>query len=76
MAWLSSMLQSLFSLRLRWLGLIAGMIVWLIWMVFGFWATVLLVILGGLGFILGRVFEEHKSWRDIVDKLLSDRYME
>jgi uncharacterized membrane protein len=61
-------------LKHRWHGLMVGCLVWLIWMVFGFWATLLLVVLGGVGFILGRIMEENQSWKEIIDKLLSERY--
>jgi uncharacterized membrane protein len=45
-------------------------------MIFGFWSVVLLAFLAAIGFFVGRVSEERKSWREILDKLLSDRYME
>jgi uncharacterized membrane protein len=61
-------------LKRRWHGLIIGCLFWLIWMLFGFWATLLLLICGSVGFVVGRIFEENQSWREIVDKLLSERY--
>lgn len=74
MNWLRSAVVSILSLRRRWLGMLAGVVVWFIWMLFGLWATILLVVLAGLGFVVGRVLEEHESWKNIVDKLLSDRF--
>ncbi|MBX6352928.1 MAG: DUF2273 domain-containing protein [Thermoflavifilum sp.] len=62
------------QLKRRWHGLIAGCLLWLIWMVFGFWATLLLIILGGVGFVVGRIMEENESWKDVIDKLLSERF--
>jgi uncharacterized membrane protein len=62
------------SLKRRWHGLLAGCVLWAVWMAFGFWATVLLLILGGGGFAAGRVLEQHESWRDVVEKLLSERF--
>lgn len=66
--------KSLRSLRRRWLGLIAGSLLWLLFMVFGFWATILLFVLAAVGFIVGRVLEEHQSWKDIISKLIAERY--
>jgi uncharacterized membrane protein len=69
-------LQKLWTVRRRWLGLGAGCLLWILWMIFGFWSVVLLAFLAAIGFFVGRVSEERKSWREILDKLLSDRYME
>ncbi|MCL6516199.1 DUF2273 domain-containing protein [Alicyclobacillus sp.] len=62
------------SLRRRWHGALAGVVLWAVWMAFGFWATILLVILCGGGFLAGRVLEQHESWRDVVEKLLAERF--
>lgn len=61
-------------LRRRWQGLVAGVILWLAWMIFGFWSTLLLLILMAVGFFVGRVLEESRDWREVVDKLLKDRF--
>lgn len=74
MNWLRSAITSILSLRRRWLGMLVGIVVWLAWMLFGLWATILLVVLAAVGYVVGRVFEENESWKKIVDKLLSDRF--
>jgi uncharacterized membrane protein len=74
MNWMRLAVSHILSLKRRWQGLIAGILLWVAWMIFGFWATLLLFVLAGIGFALGRVSEEQKSWKDIVDKLLSERY--
>lgn len=74
MGWLRSVALSILSLRRRWLGMLAGIAVWLAWMLFGLWATILLVVLAGIGFVVGRIFEERDAWKNIVDKLLSNRF--
>lgn len=74
MEWLRDMLSVLVQMKRRWIGLIVGCLFWLIWMVFGFWATILFVVLGGLGFFLGRLSEEKQSWKDVVEKLLAERF--
>jgi len=73
---LRTIVHAILSLKWRWLGLLVGVAVWMAWMLFGLWATLLLVILAGLGFTIGRIFEENQSWKNIVDKLLSDRFGE
>lgn len=67
-------LQQLWHVRTRWLGMWAGVILWLVWMIFGFWATILLVILAVVGFVVGRVLEANESWKEIVQRLLSEHY--
>lgn len=61
-------------LRRRWQGLLAGVLLWLAWMIFGFWSTLLLLILMAVGFFVGRVLEERRDWREVIDKLLADRF--
>ncbi|MCL6547951.1 MAG: hypothetical protein K6T30_03475 [Alicyclobacillus sp.] len=81
MSWLRAAVVSLLSLRRRWQGLLAGCGVWLIWMVCGFWATLLLFVLAAAGFAVGLVLERNPSWtemswKEIVQKLLSGRFGE
>lgn len=71
---LRAVAEGLLILKRRWQGLIAGVILWLAWMIFGFWSTLLLLVLMVVGFFVGRVLEEKRDWREVVDKLLSDRY--
>lgn len=76
MSLLWAALRYLSQVKRRWLGLAIGCVVWLLWMCFGFWAMILLIVLAGVGFVVGRILEENDSWRDVVDKLLSERFME
>lgn len=76
MSLLWAALRYLSQVKRRWLGLAIGCLVWLLWMCFGFWAMILLIVLAGVGFVVGRILEENDSWRDVVDKLLSERFME
>jgi len=71
---LLSWLQWVVNIRKRWLGMWAGVVIWLIWMIFGFWATILLVVLATIGFVIGRIFEANDSWKEIVQRLISERY--
>lgn len=64
----------LLQMRRRWQGLISGALLWLAWMIFGFWSTLLLLVLGGIGYAIGRVLEERWDWKNLLDKLLTDRF--
>ncbi|QSO53333.1 DUF2273 domain-containing protein [Alicyclobacillus curvatus] len=64
----------LLNLKRRWQGLIAGVVLWLAWMIFGFWSTLLLLVLMAVGFFVGRILEEKRDWKHTVEKLLADRY--
>ncbi|GMA55848.1 small integral membrane protein DUF2273 [Alicyclobacillus sacchari] len=60
----------------RYHGLLAGVVLWALWLLVGFWRTLLLAVLAATGYTIGRVLEENQSWRELLDKLLSDRYTE
>ncbi|WAH39006.1 DUF2273 domain-containing protein [Alicyclobacillus dauci] len=60
----------------RYHGMIIGAVFWLFWMLFGFWRTLLLLVLAGIGYVVGRILEENQSWRDLLDKLLAERFTE
>lgn len=74
MNWIRQSLFHILGLRRRWLGLIVGCLFWLAWMLFGLWSTLFLLFLAGCGYALGRIMEERKSWKDVLSKLLSERY--
>lgn len=74
MKWAVAVLHALVSMRRRWLGLLVGCGLWLAWMVFGFWDTILLIVLAGIGFAVGRILEERTSWQEVVERLLAEHY--
>jgi uncharacterized membrane protein len=76
MNWIRQSLLHILGLKRRWQGLIVGCVFWLVWMVFGLRATILLLFLAAVGFAVGRVLEERQSWKDVLNKLLSERYGE
>lgn len=76
MKWISSLTMRILAMPRRWLGLLAGCVLWLAWMIFGFWQTILLIVLAAIGYLVGRVLEERNSWKDIVEKLLSEHYQD
>lgn len=71
---LRTIFSGLGNLRRRWQGLIAGIVLWLAWMIFGFWSTLLLLVLMVVGYIVGRVLEEKRDWHQVMEKLLSSRF--
>ncbi|MBX5436306.1 MAG: DUF2273 domain-containing protein [Alicyclobacillaceae bacterium] len=76
MSWLRSVLLQVLTMRRRWQGLLAGCAVWLLWMIVGFWATLLLFVLAAIGFVVGAVLETPGAWKAWVEKLLSQRFGE
>ncbi|GEO25785.1 hypothetical protein AAC03nite_15700 [Alicyclobacillus acidoterrestris] len=76
MNWLRHAFGWFIGLPRRYHGVMVGCLFWLFWMVFGFWRTLLLLVLAGVGYVVGRILEENQSWRAILDKLLSERFTE
>jgi uncharacterized membrane protein len=74
--WLKALIIQALGLKRRYIGLFCGCFLWILWIIFGFWATLLLFVLAAVGFIAGRVMEEHKNWKELVEKILSERFME
>jgi uncharacterized membrane protein len=74
MSWMRQWIEQIAGLKRRWLGLIVGCLFWLVWMLFGLLATVMLIVCASVGFFVGRLFEEHQSWKEVVDKLLAERF--
>jgi uncharacterized membrane protein len=74
--WLRAVILQVLGMKRRYLGLICGCFLWILWIIFGFWATLLLFVLATAGFAVGRIMEERKSWKEILDKLISERFME
>ncbi|MCL6453200.1 MAG: hypothetical protein K6T78_06160 [Alicyclobacillus sp.] len=73
-AWLRETAHRIARLPRRWQGVFAAVLVWLVWMICGFWSTLLLVVLGTAGYAVGRVLEERYDWKTVLEKLFSDRY--
>lgn len=72
MTWLISVGRRLLLMRRRWLGLLAGCVFWLAWMIFGFLDTILLIVLAAIGFAVGRILEERSTWQKVVERLLTE----
>lgn len=72
MTWLISLRRRLLLMRRRWLGLFAGCVFWLTWMIFGLLNTILLIVLAAIGYAVGRILEERSTWQKVVEKLLME----
>ena len=61
------------SLRLHWrsvLGAVIGLIIALLFMIIGFWRTLLLVICVGMGWWVGRQLEDKERFARLLDRFL------
>ncbi len=76
MDWLRGIFLRMIQLKRRWIGLLAGLLAWVVWVWLGFWHTLLLIILAGVGYGVGRVLEERRNWKDMIEKILSEHYSE
>ncbi|RIV23003.1 DUF2273 domain-containing protein [Alicyclobacillaceae bacterium I2511] len=76
MDWLRAALLRILLLKRRWIGLLVGLAVWFVWVWLGFWHTVLLIVLAGVGYGIGRVLEERQNWKKMIEKILSEHYPE
>jgi len=55
----------------RYHGLMLGIAVWIVWMIVGFWRTVLLAVLVTLFYGFGRIWEQERSVAGIAVRLLA-----
>ena len=56
------------------IGISLGLIIGLIFLFVGFWKTVVFIGFVGLGLYIGRKFDNHKDFRDILEDLLPDKF--
>nr|WP_268757634.1 DUF2273 domain-containing protein [Alicyclobacillus vulcanalis] len=59
------------SLPHRYHGLMIGVLVWIVWMIVGFWRMVLLAVLVALFYGFGRAWEREGSIAGIAERLLA-----
>jgi len=72
--WLG-MLRTLRSMPRRYLGAVAGFVLWvfLIWL--GFFPTLLLCALVAIGYAVGRFADSREHWQDVIERVWqSDRF--
>lgn len=51
-------------------GLLLGLTISSLWLTIGFWRTLFLIFFTGLGFLLGKFFDESRSLRRWVERIL------
>jgi uncharacterized membrane protein len=71
MGFLRVWLLRILSLRSRWIGVLVACAVWLLWVIVGIWALVLLVVLVAIGYSIGWAVEHGVTWRDVLEKIMS-----
>lgn len=72
--WLA-VLGSIQHMPKRYLGIVFGIMGWILIEIFGFFPTLLLAVLMVIGYALGRIFEGRANWQDVVERIWqSDPY--
>jgi len=60
---IKAFLASLKPCQGRWAGVALGVVTAILFMTLGFWRTMLLLLLGAVGFILGFYFDDREAWK-------------
>jgi uncharacterized membrane protein len=68
---LSNLVETLKPFRFRIIGLLAGLIIAILFLTLGFWKTILLVLLSAAGFIVGFFLDDRVDLGDIIDRIMS-----
>lgn len=63
----------LLSADRRILGAILGCVLGLIYLLVGFWKTIVFLGFVLLGYTVGRMVENHEDWRDVIERLRSHK---
>ncbi|MDB5084325.1 MAG: hypothetical protein JWN30_1211 [Bacilli bacterium] len=58
------------GLRGRSFGVLVGVILGLLYLVFGFWKVIIFAGFVAFGYYLGRIWEGNEDWRDVVERIL------
>lgn len=61
--------------RGRAVGAVAGLLLGILFLFFGFWRTLFLTIIAGVGFLVGKQVDGQDDWKKIVEKIQLDRWM-
>ncbi|SEN22556.1 DUF2273 domain-containing protein [Lihuaxuella thermophila] len=59
----------------RILGTLIGFVLGLIYLFAGFWKTLFFAILVGLGFFIGKQLDHKEDFKQIIDLILLDKWM-
>ncbi len=55
-------------------GLILGILVGIIFLLVGFWKTVIFIGFISIGLYIGKKFDNREDFRDIIEKILPDKF--
>ncbi|MED1782601.1 DUF2273 domain-containing protein [Brevibacillus fortis] len=56
------------------MGILAGLFFGIIYLLAGFWDTLVLVVLVGTGYYIGRKLDHKEDLREILDKILPGKF--
>ncbi|GIM44552.1 hypothetical protein DNHGIG_01010 [Collibacillus ludicampi] len=63
----------LLSADRRFLGALLGGVFGLLYLIVGFWKTIVFLGFVLLGYSLGRMFEVNEDWRDVIDRIMPNK---
>lgn len=55
-------------------GILAGLLFGCIYLIVGFWNTLVFIVFVGTGFYIGRKLDQKEDLRDILDKILPGKF--
>lgn len=56
------------------LGILAGLLFGCIYLIVGFWNTLVFIVFVGTGYYIGRKLDQKEDLRDILDKILPGKF--
>jgi uncharacterized membrane protein len=56
------------------LGVLAGLLFGIIFLIVGFWKTVVFILFVAAGFIIGRKLDDKEDLREILDRILPGKF--
>ncbi|MFD2170902.1 DUF2273 domain-containing protein [Tumebacillus lipolyticus] len=62
--------------NLKLLGTVIGILLGLFFLIFGLFKTIIFGCFVIGGFYVGKMLEEREGWRDVIDKIVPDKYRE
>jgi uncharacterized membrane protein len=60
----------------RMIGALLGGCFGLLYLIVGFWRTIVFLGFVLLGYAVGRMFERNEDWRDVIDRIMPNRSRE
>jgi len=57
-------------------GAVAGLVLGILYLFFGFWKTFVFLLFIGAGYLVGMMLDEKEDWRDVIERLVPPKYRE